>query len=64
MAHSKSTRNGGYMLKLPNIRLEYCRGSFYYMGAKLYNDLPIMIRKTENFKDFKKQLNIYVMAIF
>jgi hypothetical protein len=36
------TRNNGYQLKLPKIRLEYSRRSFYNMGAKLYNDLPLI----------------------
>ena len=39
MNHSKSTRNNGNLLVLPKIRLEYARGSFSYMGAKLFNEL-------------------------
>ena len=47
--YKQLTRNNGYLLKLPKIRLEYARGSFYYMGAKLYNDLPLEIHKIDNF---------------
>ena len=58
-AHERSTRNSGYQLKLPKIRLEYSRRSFYNMGAKLYNDLPLNIRKEEDHKSFNKLLKGY-----
>ena len=32
--HNVATRNNGYQLELPKIRLEYSRGSFYYHGSK------------------------------
>jgi hypothetical protein len=57
--HERSTRSSGYSLKLPKIRLEYSRRSFYYMGAKLYNDLPLNIRKAEDYKSFNKLLKGY-----
>ena len=44
--HNTMTGNNGYKVILPKIRLEYSRGAFYYMGAKLYNSLPLDIRKT------------------
>ena len=50
------TRNNGYKVILPKIRLEYSRGAFYYMGAKLYNSLPLDTRKTADFNDFDKLL--------
>ena len=58
-AHERSTRNSGYQLKLPKMRLEYSRRSFYNMGAKLYNDLPLNIRKEEDHKSFNKLLKGY-----
>ena len=30
--------------------------SFMFMGAKVYNDLPLELRKIENNKEFEKQL--------
>ena len=51
-AHHQATRNNSYQLELPKIRLEYSRGSFYYMGAKLCNDLPLQIRKTNDYNSF------------
>ena len=51
------TRNNRHLLRLPIIRTEYARRSFYYMGAKVYNELPLEIRKAESTNDFEKQLN-------
>ena len=48
-----NTRNKNCLLKLPVIKKEYFRGSFIYMGAKLYNEMNIDIRKTLNFRKFK-----------
>ena len=55
-SHNMNTRNSGYLIELPKIRLEYARGSLYYMGAKIYNDLPLNIRKTENLQKYKTLL--------
>ena len=52
--HNTMTRNNGYEVILS--RLEYSRGAFYYMGAKLYNSLPLDTRKTADFNDFNKLL--------
>ena len=49
--HKTKTRNNQCLLKLPKIKTEYTRKSFRFMGAKIYNDLPIDIRKTESFND-------------
>ena len=34
----------------------YARKSFMFMGAKVYNELPLELRKIENNKEFEKQL--------
>ena len=39
--HTKTTRNNEWLATLPRIKTEYAQKGFYYMGAKLYNDLPI-----------------------
>ena len=52
--HSMRTRNQKHLLKLPKVRLEFARNSFYYTGAKLYNDLSIKIRdSSKNERMFK-----------
>ena len=43
----KITRKSDTLLKLPNLRLEYSRGSFCYSGAKLYNELSHVIRRLD-----------------
>jgi hypothetical protein len=39
-----NTRNNNLFLKLPKVKLEFVKQSFYYLGAKIYNDLPIEIK--------------------
>ena len=48
--HTKSTRDSGTLLKLPNLKLEFFRGSFCCSGAKLYNELPSEIRQLDIMK--------------
>ena len=62
--HCKTTRNCSYLVKLPKVKLKYSRSGFYYMGAKLYNDLPLHIRKIETFDDFKRELTDYASLNF
>ena len=54
--HEKVTRNTQNSVKLPFIKTEYARKSFYFTGAKIYNELPLEIRKITNSTDFKKRL--------
>ena len=54
--HETKTRNNQCLLKLPRIKTEYARKSFRFMGAKIYNELPIEIRKTESFSDYSNLL--------
>ena len=58
--HAKSTRNRNKLLKLPRVKLEFAKRSFKYMGAILYNDLPINIRACENDPNYRKLFNNYV----
>ena len=54
--HHKNTRNNGVLLKVPRLKLEYARGSFYHTGSTLYNELPRDIRSNQNFIKFKSML--------
>ena len=40
MCHGKATRNNKCSLRLPPIKLESSKQSFYYGGAKLFNFMP------------------------
>ena len=53
---SIQTRNNGFMVELPKVKLSFAKNSFYYTGAKIYNDLPLNIRKTSCEKEFLKLL--------
>ena len=46
------------MLELPKCKLEVAKSGFYFMGAKLYNELPLEYRKENNFGLFKKLLSM------
>ena len=54
--HGKLTRNGNFLVKLPKMKLEFARNSFYYFGAHLYNSLPLEIRKEVSLLLFKNKL--------
>ena len=55
--HSKCTRNQSALLKLPKVKLEFAKRSFYYAGAKLYYDLPRDIRKEDSYTNYCKYLD-------
>ena len=50
------TRNNQSLVKLPKIKTEYARKSLRYMAAKIYNELPINIWKTESFNAYEQHL--------
>ena len=54
--HGKGTRNDGFLLQLPKLKLEYSRSSFRYIGASLFNALPHSVRTIKDSKDFKYAL--------
>ena len=54
--HRQNTRNNNILVKLPKVKLEFAKNSFYFMGAKLYNSLPSENRM--NYIDFKKQIKL------
>lgn len=57
--HEKVTRNNSLFLKIPKVKLEFAKQSFYFQGVKLFNSLPIRIRQAEASGDFKKELKSY-----
>ena len=54
--HEKQTRGNKSTLELPKIKTEYARKSFMFMGAKVYNELPMELRKIESYNEFEKHL--------
>ena len=53
ITHDKATRNNSNILRLPHVKLEVAKQSFFFGGAKLYNTLPIEVRSTKNIDQFK-----------
>jgi hypothetical protein len=55
--HLVNTRNSNKLAsKLPVEKLETARNGLYYMGATLYNKLPITTRSIEILDAFKKSI--------
>ena len=52
----KVTRNNSTFLTLPKVKLNTARDGFFFMGAKIYNSLPLDIRNEENFSTFKEKI--------
>ena len=46
------TRNKNKLLRLPAIKLESSRKSFFFNGAKSYNELPLRVREAKTKKQF------------
>ena len=55
-AHKPNTRNIGFMLDVPKVKLQVAKSSFRSMGVKIYKDLPIQSRQTDSLLIFKEQL--------
>ena len=58
--HTRNTRSNRLLLSFPKLKLEFAKNSFYYFGAKMYNDLSANIRKKYEFNIFTKILNQYL----
>ena len=54
--HEKKTRNNDCLLRLPKIRTEYARKSFFFMGAKFTTTCQLKYGKRKTTKIF---LNFY-----
>ena len=54
--HRKNTRNCGFMVIQPPVRLEFAKSGFYCLGASLYNSLPLETRKCLCLIKFKSSL--------
>ena len=54
ISHEKGTRNNNCMLRLPRVKLEVAKQSFYFGGAKLYNALPLVVRSVQTLENSGK----------
>ena len=59
-SHEKRTRNNSVSLNIPSVRNEFSKGSVYFSGAKLYNELlHVQIQQLESFEKFRKTINTF-----
>ena len=54
--HGRVTRNNGFIATLSKVTTEYGRRSFAFMGARIFNELPLNIRKTDDIESFSAML--------
>ena len=54
------TRNNKMSIRLPKVRLESAKNGFYFLGGKIYNELPLDIRKAETLNDFNVRLQAFL----
>ena len=55
--HKKATRNQNFYLMVPKVKLEFAKSSFYFQGVKLFNSLPVEIRRSE--LEFYSKLKLF-----
>ena len=60
--HRQNTRNGGFLLKVPKVRLELGKTTFKFSGTKLYNDLPLRLRKLESYNVFCNEIKHFLAS--
>ena len=58
---SCSLRNNEYKLSIPQPRTNYCKLSFSYSGAVLWNSLPREIKQSNSLKEFKTKLKNHTL---
>ena len=57
-----NTRNKNMLLRLPKLNLEYGCRSTKYLGAKIFNDLPIEVRRHCEEKNFNSILKNHFLS--
>lgn len=57
--HKIRTRNNEVSIKLPQVKLEVVKKSFFFAGGQLYNTLPIKLRRIKDFTEFKARVKSY-----
>ena len=63
--HAQGTRSNKVNVVLPKVRLSCARNGFYYMGAKVFNELPTIIKAEKCLRKFKSHvINIFLNFVF
>jgi hypothetical protein len=59
--HERVTRNNSLTLTIPKVKLKLAKSGFFSMGVKIFNSLPIEIRRTDSFTDFKNKVKKFYL---
>ena len=57
LRNALNTRNNGKTAKLPKVRLDFARRIFYFLGASIFNSLPLSLRKINSRVLFRNALD-------
>ena len=60
--HQRSTRNNGFLIRVPNMKLEYARKSVKYSCCKIFNALPLDIRRNVFENSYRSQLKSHFVS--
>ena len=52
-----NTSNNGKSVELPKVKLDFARRSFYFLGASIFNSLPLSLRNINSGVLFRKALD-------
>ena len=61
LEHKVSTRNNGKLLKIPKVKLEFARSGFFFMGARIFNSLPMEVRASLA-DDFRNKVKTHFLG--
>ena len=64
--HNANTRNNGKKKKkkkkkLPKVKLDFVRRSFYFLGASVFNSLPLSLKNINSRILFRKALDDFYL---
>ena len=63
VSHNYGTRGNKATLRVPRVRTEAAKKSFWFQGPSCYNELPIEIRSLESFVVFKHRLKEHLQLL-
>ena len=63
VSHNYGTRGNKATLRVPRVRTEAAKKSFWFQGPSCYNELPVEIRSLESFVVFKHRLKEHLQLL-
>ncbi len=62
--NAANTKNNGKTAKLPKVKLDFARRSFYFKGASIFNSLPLKLKNINSRLLFRKALDDFHLLYF